>query len=295
MPDKDLISKQLLQRILIGFGNRLFDLNIVEAELLSNEQARIEARRADLVARVKEADGKSYILHVEIQNDNQRDMPLRMMRYYSDIALAHAGEKIVQYLLYIGKAPMTMADHVSDDGWRYHYRVLDMRDQDSEHFLNSDNPDALVLAILCDPKRLEPNALVAHIIKELRRLHGDKLDNLRDSLKMLDVLSGNRGLQDIVEETINMYIDEEKLGIYQAVKKRSEAIGIKKGEARGIKKGEARGEARGIKKGEARGEARGLRKMVLRLLDKLPPEQVADLSGMSLAEVENIAATAESS
>ena len=279
MPDKDLISKQLLQRILIGFGNRLFDLNIVEAELLSNEQARIESRRADLVARVKEADGKSYILHVEIQNDNQRDMPLRMMRYYSDIALAHAGEKIVQYLLYIGKAPMTMADHVSDDGWQYRYRVLDMRDQDSEHFLNSDNPDALVLAILCDPKSLEPNALVAHIIKELRRLHGDKLDNLRDSLKMLDVLSGNRGLQDIVEETIDMYIDEEKLGIYQAVKKR----------------GEARGEARGIKKGEARGEARGLRKMVLRLLAKLPPEQVADLSGMSLAEVEAIAATAESS
>ena len=291
MPDKDLISKQLLQRILIGFGNRLFDLNIVEAELLSNEQARIEARRADLVARVKEADGKSYILHVEIQNDNQRDMPLRMMRYYSDIALAHAGEKIVQYLLYIGKAPMTMSNHVSDDGWQYRYRVLDMRDQDSEHFLNSDNPDALVLAILCDPKSLEPNALVAHIIKELRRLHGDKLDNLRDSLKMLDVLSGNRGLQDVVEETINMYIDEEKLGIYQAVKKKGEAIGIKKGEARGIKKGEARGEARGIKKGEAR----GLRKMVLRLLTKLPPEQVADLSGMSLAEVEAIAAANQSS
>ena len=59
------------------------------------------------------------------------NMPLRMMRYYSDIALAHAGEKIVQYLLYIGKAPMTMADHVSDDGWQYRYRVLDMRDQDS--------------------------------------------------------------------------------------------------------------------------------------------------------------------
>ena len=64
-------------------------------------------------------------------------------------------------------------------------------------------PDALVLAILCDPKSLEPNALVAHIIKELRRLHGDKLDNLRDSLKMLDVLSGNRGLQE--QNTLFLY------------------------------------------------------------------------------------------
>ena len=262
MPEKDLISKQLLQRLLIGFGNRLFGLNIVEAELLSNEQARIESRRADLVARVKEADGESYILHVEIQNDNRRDMPLRMLRYYSDIALAHLDEKIVQYLLYIGKAPLRMSDRVYGYDLRYRYKVLDMRNQDSEHFLNSNNPDALVLAILCDPKSLEPNALVAHIIKELRRLHGDKLDNLRDSLKMLDVLSGNRGLQDIVEETINMYIDEEKLGIYQAVKKKS--------------------------------EARGVEKMVLKLLAKLPPEQVAELSDMSLAEVQAIAATNES-
>ena len=262
MPEKDLISKQLLQRLLIGFGNRLFGLNIVEAELLSNEQARIESRRADLVARVKNNQGESYILHVEVQNDNQKNMPLRMLRYYSDIALAHLDEKIVQYLLYIGKASLSMSDRVYGYNLRYRYKVLDMRDQDSEHFLNSDNPDALVLAILCDPKNLEPNALVAHIIKELRRLHGDKLDNLRDSLKMLDVLSGNRGLQDVVEETINMYIDEEKLGIYQAVKKKS--------------------------------EARGVEKMILKLLAKLPPEQVAELSDMSLAEVQAIAATNES-
>ena len=200
-------------------------------------------------------------------------MPLRMMRYFSDIALAHVGETTVQYLLYIGKAPMTMSDHFRGEDWLYRYKVLDMREQDSEHFLNSDNPDALVLAILCDPKSLEPNALVARIIKELRRLHGDKLDNLRDSLKMLDVLSSNRDLQDLVKENTKMFIDVEKLGIYQLVKEQSEA--------------------RGIKKGEARGEARGLKKMVLRLLAKLPPEQVADLSGMSLAEIKAIAATAE--
>ena len=67
-----------------------------------------------------------------------------------------------------------------------------------------------------------------------------------------------------------MYIDPEKLGIYQLVKEQSEARGIKKG------------------------EARGFRKMVLQLLAKLPPEQVADLSGMPLDEVLAIAAANES-
>ena len=262
MPDKGLISKQLLQRLLVGFSNQLFNLDITEAELLNNEQPRIEARRADLVARVKDADGKIYILHVEIQNDNQSNMPLRMLRYYSDIALQYPKDKVVQYLLYIGKAPLRMANQINAHNLTYHHEVLDMRSQDSEYFLGSNNPDAIVLAILCDPQGQEPNTLVARIIKELRRLHADKLDKLRDSLKMLEVLAGNRNLQTVVKENTKMYIDVEKLGIYQLVKE----------------------------KGEERGEERGEQKVLLQLLKKLSPEQVAELSGISLDKVRDIAA-----
>ena len=270
MPDKDLISKQLLQRLLVGFGNRLFKLDITEAELLNNEQPRIEARRADLVARVKDADGKRYILHVEIQNDNQANMPLRMLRYYSDIALQYPKDKVVQYLLYIGKAPLTMVNQIGGYNWTYRYEMVDMRNQDSEHFLSSGNPEAVVLAILCDQQGQEPNALVARIIKELRRLHGDKLDKLRDSLEMLDVLAGNRGLQNIVKENTKMYIDVEKLGIYQLVKEK--------------------GEAKGVKKGMEKGRAEYQQEIILQLLEKLAPEQVAELSGVSLDKVRDIAA-----
>ena len=197
--------------------------SVVQDGLLNNEQPRIEGKRADLVARVKDADGKSYILHVEIQNDNQANMPLRMLRYYSDIALQHPKDKVVQYLLYIGKAPMGMTNQISGHNWTYRHEVLDMRNQDSEYFLSSNNPDAIVLAILCNPQGQEPNALVARIIKELRRLHGDKLNKLRDSLEMLDVLAGNRGLQNLVKENAEMYIDVEKLGIYQLVKEKGRA------------------------------------------------------------------------
>ena len=279
MPEKDLISKQLLKRLLVGFSNQLFHLDITQAELIDNEQPRIESRRADLVARVKDANGKSYILHIEIQNDNQKNMPLRMLRYYSDIALAHVGEKVVQHLLYIGKAPLSMPNQIRDHNLLYHYEILDMRKQNSEHFLNSGNPDAIVLAILCNPQGQEPNALVARIIKELRRLHGDKLNKLRDSLKMLEVLAGNRNLQNAVKENVEMYIDVEKLGIYQLVKEKSEAKGV------------ARGEAKGMKKGRAEYQ----QEIILQLLTKLPPEQVADLSGISLAKVRSIARQKKSS
>ena len=44
MPNKDLISKQLLRQLIVDFGNQLFGLNIIEAELLSSEQPRVEER-----------------------------------------------------------------------------------------------------------------------------------------------------------------------------------------------------------------------------------------------------------
>ena len=273
MPNKDLISKQLLRQLIVDFGNQLFGLNIVEAELLSSEQPRVEERRADLVARVKNNRGESYILHVEVQNDNQKHMPLRMLRYYTDLALAHEGEKIEQHLLYIGKAPLTMPDHIQTGKWRYCYNVLDIRQIDCGNFLRSENPDALVLAILCDMGGREPEAVAAHIIGELIRLHGPQLDGLRSSLLKLDALARNRDLQRLVKEKYKMILEIEELASYQ--------IGMERGQLQGLE--------RGLVRGLEQGQEQGQQKIVLKLLDKLPPDQVAELSGMSLAEVQAIA------
>ena len=258
MPSKDLISKQLLRQLAVDFSNQLFGLNIVEAELLSSEQARVEERRADLVARVKNDQGKSYILHVELQNDNHKHMPLRMLRYYTDLALEHEDEEINQHLLYIGKAPLTMPDHVQAPEWRYCYNVLDIRQLDSEDFLRSENPDALVLAILCDMGEREPDAVVAHIVSELRRLHGSKLDSLSDSLLKLETLAENRNLQNLVKEKYKMIVNIERLASYQE----------------------------GLEKGQ--------QELLLKFLGKLPPEQVAEFSGVPLEKIKAMQEDAKS-
>ena len=232
MPNKDLISKKILKRILVEFSTQLFGLNIVDAEPLDTEQPRIEGKRADLVARVKDGEGKSYILHVEIQNDNQAHFPIRMLRYYTDLALNYPYEDIKQYLLYIGKAALTIPDHIQTSDWHYCYQILDLSKHDNEDFLNSANPDALVLAILCDFKGRDPHALVAEITSKLRRLHGDQLDGLRESLVMLDILATNRDLQHLVKENSAMFIEVEKLGIYQLAMER----GLEQGEQKGLQK-----------------------------------------------------------
>ena len=78
---------------------------------------------------------------------------------------------------------------------------------------------------------------------------------------MLEVLAGNRNLQNLVKENVEMYIDVEKLGIYQLVKEKGRAEGLELGE----------------------------QKMLLQFLEKLSPEQVAELSGVPLEKVRDLA------
>jgi predicted transposase YdaD len=58
----------------------------------------------------------------------------------------------------------------------------------------------------------------------------------------------------------------------------------------GFEDGEATGEARGEARGEALGEARGQAAVVRRLLSQLDVQEVARLLGLSVDEVERIAA-----
>ena len=81
MSQKDIVSKGLLKHLLVDMARYLLRLDLIDAELLSTEEQRIEDRRADLVAKVKPAQGDRFILHLEIQNANDGQMPVRMLRY----------------------------------------------------------------------------------------------------------------------------------------------------------------------------------------------------------------------
>ena len=152
MGKKDIISKHVLKHLATDIANILLHLDIDNdsVELLSTEQQRIELRHADLVARVKQRNTQeSFILHVEIQNNNDKQMPLRMLRYFTDIQLAYPDERIHQYLVYIGKAALNMPDRFKAGDFNYRYHILDMHTVDCQLLLAQDTPDALVLAILC--------------------------------------------------------------------------------------------------------------------------------------------------
>ena len=81
---KDIISKEAIKTLAIDIAFYILKLNVKKLKFVDKELKRIEKREADIVAQC-EIDGIEQILHIEIQNSNDKLMPRRMLRYYTDI------------------------------------------------------------------------------------------------------------------------------------------------------------------------------------------------------------------
>ena len=278
MAKKDIVSKQVIKHLTVDLAHYLLQLDIDpdQIELLQTEQQRIEDRRADLVARaIDQASGQQFILHIEIQNDNQKLMPLRMLRYYTDIRLSYPDHELRQFLIYIGKPALNMAAGIDEPNHQYRYRLIDMHNIDCEDLLQQHNPDALVLAILCDFKGNPPQQVVNYILTRLRQLTGEDEQEFRQYLDMLEVLSDNRDLRPHIKEAETMLtqIDITRMPSYE--------IGLEKGLEQGIEKGIEKGRKEGTKLGAAAERLRLARE----LLGLLDDNVIAARFGLTIDEV----------
>ena len=96
----------------------------------------------------------------------------------------------------------------------------------------SNDPSALVLAMLCDFEGKDKQMVVNTILKRLKELNDER--EYRNYLKMVNVFSTNRGLEKEVEKGVEMLtVDIEKTPFYK--------IGVERGFERGIERGIAKG------------------------------------------------------
>jgi len=268
MTAKDIISRDALERLTTDLARHLLEIDGEAIKLLETQNQRIEDRRADLVARMRATDGEEFLLHVEIANNNVPDMPLRMLRYYTDIRFAGHPGPIHQFLIYIGANRLTMPAGLDEPGLLdYRYGLVDMHQVDCAGLLAQDNPDALVLAVLCDFGDRRPQEVVTYIVHRLRELLGANEQGFRDYMTMLEILSKNRDLQAQIKEAERMLteIDVERLPSF--------SLGFERGEEKGREEGEA--------------------KIVCRLLSRLGVAEVSELLGLAPEDVKRMAAAGD--
>ena len=207
---------------------------------LNLELQTIEEKEADFICKITDLNDNHYILHIEFQATNHSNMHYRMLRYWTEL---HKKYKlpIIQLVIYIGKKPLSMKDKIELSCYNtkidYSYKLVDIREIDCEFFINSNNPEMVLLAILCDFDAKNKRKIVKEIIQKLNFLLDEDKNELKNKFLKLEVFSELRGLIDIVKEEEKMVADKisvEKLPSYQLGLEAGLEAGLEKGKIEGI-------------------------------------------------------------
>ena len=266
----------------------LLNVNYSHFEVLQPNLHKTIERKADLVLRVSETGQPApYIMHVEFQSQNSKDMLSRMVTYFA-LLFKDYPTKIRQHIIYMGKPKMNLTTEWIDEDQHIHrYQAHDIRQLKAKDLLNAEKPEEVILAILADFGELPPEEAVKCILQRLQELEGDQI-RLFKYIEQVDIFSRLRSLSAIFDKTIEtmpIEIDETELTFY----KRGQAKGRLEGKAEGRLEGKAEGRLEGKAEGKAEGEAKGLEKVAFTMkANGEPVEKIIQYTGLTKEQIEKL-------
>jgi len=189
------------------------------------EFAILKEQRVDLVWLLED----DTILHLDFQSDNDSDMPYREGIYCLLIARKYR-RKVHQVVLFTGLGKMRVKNRLDLGGVQVEYRLMDIRELESETLLRSGEPGDLVLAVLArgGPERLT---------EILRRVNALESGKRQRALAQLAILSGLRKLAGkftMEVKKMSMVIDIDKHAFLREIRDTAMAEGKALGKAEGM-------------------------------------------------------------
>ena len=147
---------------------RLLDCAPV-VEYLSVEFPPRHKLTADVVALLR--DGR--ILHIEFQVTNDPEMTWRCYHYFGAISQRWPKADVIQVVVYLGNAPLTMEKSIDRPTCQFRFAILDIRDIPADVFLASPRDAERVLAILSTSS--DPQATIREILASWKGMPENKL------------------------------------------------------------------------------------------------------------------------
>jgi len=211
---KEIFSKAAGKLISIATGEQINK----ELEDITTEIEFVKSLRPDMVFRAGEK-----IFHIEIQVQQDKDLPERML-IYSLAIKEKFGQKPVQIILFVGKGnppPPSFKDEFTI----HKFIVLDMKKTNPDEFIKSDKPEEVIVGILAGKFKDKPE-----IIEKVKKRIVEIVKSEKEIAKYIDSISFLAGLFDVKIEVKPMPIevDIRKTFLYKWGKEEGLKEGLKK-------------------------------------------------------------------
>jgi hypothetical protein len=273
----DKILKENLEEIFIPITEKILGISLENAQELPDAVQITLGREPNLLKIIDD----EYILQVEFQVADDPDMADRMFVYYA-LLWSKYHIPIKQYVIFIGdKQQLRMSETLTLENANFRYQIINLQNIGYEHFLESEQPEEVLLAILSDFHGENPEKPIKLILDKIHQLSPQPL-RFGKYARQLEVLSKLRNLQSLIVkylETMPIVYDlETDIRFLQ---------GQEKGIQQGIEQGIEQGIDKGIDKGMVLQKRKSIKGMILSNL--LTFEQIAAIEDGSLEFVKMIA------
>lgn len=222
----DKILRENMDVALPGMIRNLLQIQMVSMKEISSEIQHTKERKPDLLKEITDKDGKTYVLHIEYQVRDDKDMVYRMAEY-SIMLQRKYRIWVKQFVIFIGSGKPTMAQGIKTEDHQFRYHLLSLSAIDYRSLLKSEKPEEKIFAVLGNFKSDTPLTAIKNILNNIQATDSDDLAEQK-YFNQIRVLLQLRDLEtqfDEVMESILTFFKEERDPFYKRGKKAGMAQG----------------------------------------------------------------------
>ncbi len=227
----DRIFKENAESLFIPIVEEELNLKIESYKTLPDKLPRTVEREVDFLYEVTLKNETQWILHIEFQTSDAKNMIYRMGMYHG-LVWEKYKKPIKHIVIYLGKGKAKMRKHLIESEIFRGFELINIHELDTEKLLSSQIPEVIMLAMLSKYEKEQSEQILRSILGRIQRY--SKSHKLTSKyIAQLIILSRLRNLEEetikIIEDMPVTY-DIQKDGLY----KRGLALGIEKGLEKGM-------------------------------------------------------------
>lgn len=166
--DFDRIFKENVEPSLPILAKLLSGIQYINVEEVKDKMQFTLEREPDFLKKVYiEASTELELIQFEFQSQNEDNIDARMLVYYA-LEYEKFQLPVRQFVIYTGYEPLKMPHRViNHPNLQYRVEVKDIREIPYEKFIESDNPEEIILAILGGFHGVNPEKVLDEILAKL--------------------------------------------------------------------------------------------------------------------------------
>ena len=211
----DKIFKENIEAVISSIMKNVLKINAVSMEELPDDIQHTKERKPDVLKKITDNQGNTFVLQIEFQVSDEAEMVYRMAEYF--IMLERKFKLTVrQFVIFLGTNPPKMPTQLESERMKFSFPLVVISEIDYLVFLNSNKPEEVILSILANFKEENPENVLKKIIQRIEETtKGDfSLSRYFNQLRVLAQLRNIELNLKNAMDSIAKYIKEERDVLY---------------------------------------------------------------------------------